>query len=50
MGETNAWIKWKVHVRPKGTPKKTWNEVIKKIVRPDKYARKMICTVGNGES
>jgi len=35
--------------RPRG-PKKTWSGVIEKIVRPNKYARKMPRTIGNGES
>jgi len=36
-------------VRPRGRPKKTWTEVIKKIVRSRKYARKMLWTTGNEE-
>jgi len=35
-------------VRLRGRPKKTWSEVKEKIVRPDKYARKMLWTVGVG--
>jgi len=34
-------------VRPRGRPKKTWQ---KKIVRSHKCARKILWTVGNGES
>ena len=31
-------------VNPRGKPKKTWSEIIKKIVRPDNnYAGKMLC-------
>ena len=36
-------------VRPTGRPKKTCSDVIKKFVRPHKYARKMLWTAGNGE-
>jgi len=36
-------------VRYRGRPKKTWSEVIEKD-RPDNYARKMLWTIGNGES
>jgi len=35
-------------VRLRGRLKKTWSEIIEKIVRPDKYARKMPWTVENG--
>jgi len=37
-------------VRPRGRPKKLGVTLWKKIVRPDKCARKMLWTVGNGES
>jgi len=37
-------------VRPRGRSKKTWSEVIKKDVGPNKYAVKMLWTVENGES
>ena len=37
-------------VRSRSRPKKTWGEVIEMIVRPDKYARKMLWTIGSGDS
>jgi len=36
--------------RPRGSQRKLRVRLSKKIVRPDKYARKMLWTVGNGES
>jgi len=50
--DENVWVKKCMDyedVRPIGGLKKTWSEFIKKIVRPDKYARKMLRTVENGE-
>jgi len=37
-------------VRSRGRPEKTRSEAIEKIVRPDRYARKMLWTAANGES
>jgi len=37
-------------VRPKGTPKKTWSEVIEEDCQTDKSASRMLWTAGNGES
>jgi len=38
-------------VKPRDRSKKTWGmRLQKKIVRPDKYARKMLWTTGNEES
>jgi len=45
--DENDWVKkcmdYEVEgVRPRGRPKNTWSEVIEEIVRPNKYARKML--------
>jgi len=53
--DENDWVKlcmdYEVEgVTPRGRSKKSWSEVKKKIVRPDKYARKMLWTIENGES
>jgi len=37
-------------VRPRGRPKKTWSAVVEKDCQKGKYIRKMLWTVGNGES
>ena len=37
-------------VRPRGTSRKTWSEVIEKDCQTRQCARKMLWTVENGES
>jgi len=37
-------------VRPRGRPKETWTEDTEKDCQPNKYARKMLWIVENGES
>jgi len=42
-------MKWKVK-DPEPDQRKLGVRIQKEIVRPDRYARKMLWTVGNGES